>query len=302
MRVRPRDWRVYLAIAIAAAAPVLLGLTGWPPDIRAVEVAALLIATVLNVALERRPAPTSRSTMTISFVIDFAALLLTGSTAATIVATVIAATQVAGFVHLALGGTTGHFEWPSQGVPIAAAAVAYCFVRYASFECLVPLFTRQTVNRQWLRGALRDIPDFLIGAGAAAAIVAAIDHRMWELLLVTAVPLVYVYRACGSHLDRLDREGRQSYVIESLDQGMCIVNREGRCGTTRSNTSSTVRARMRSVVRSLPRYQCWARPSSSARSTMPWRMAVRGRCRRSCCACLAGFEFCESRSSPMPGA
>ena len=249
MRVRPRDWRVYFAMAIAAAAPVLLGLTGWPPDIRAVEVAALLIATVLNVALERRPAPTSRSTMTMSFVIDFAALLLTGSTVATIVATVgvilhglsglerrrvvaalatvIAATQVAGFVHLALGGTTGHFEWPSQGVPIAAAAVAYCFVRYASFECLVPLLTRQTVNRQWLRGALRDIPDFLIGAGAAAAIVAAIDHRMWELLLVTAVPLVYVYRACGSHLDRLDREGRQSYVIESLDQGMCVVNREG---------------------------------------------------------------------------
>jgi diguanylate cyclase (GGDEF)-like protein/PAS domain S-box-containing protein len=239
---------VYVTTAVAASAPLLLGLTGWPPSLRAIEVAGLMLATILSAALERRR-PSAKGGAT-SFVIDFTALLLGGSVAATLVATfgavlrglaesqrrqiavnvvtAIAATQAAGFVHSWLGGTTGHFEWPWQALPIAAAAVAYCLVRYASIECVVPFLTRQSVNRQWLQSVARDAPDYILGAVISVLIVTAIDHQMWGLMLVATVPLVFVYRVYFRHLDRLERERRHRDVIESLDQGICIVDNDGR--------------------------------------------------------------------------
>jgi len=239
---------VYVTTAAAACAPLLLGLAGWPPSLRALEVAGLMMATILSAALERRH-PSAKGGAT-SFVIDFTALLLGGRMAATLVATfgavlrglaesqrrqmavnvltAMAATQAAGFVHWWLGGTTGHFEWPWQGVPIAAAALAYCLVRYTSLECVVPFVTRQSVNWQWLQRVVGDAPDFILAAVISVLVVTAIDHRMWGLLLVAIVPMVFAYRVYFRHLDRLARERRHRDVIESLDEGMCVVNHDGR--------------------------------------------------------------------------
>ena len=239
---------VYVTTAVAATAPLLLGLTGWPPSLRALEVAGLMLATILSSALERRRPSTKAGAA--SFVIDFTALLLGGRVAATLVSTfgavlrglaesqrrqmavnivtAIAATQAAGFAHSWLGGTMGHFEWPWQGLPIAAAAIAYCLIRYTSIECVVPFVTRQAVNRLWLQSAARDVPDYILGAVISVLIVTAIDHRMWGVLLVAMVPLVFVYRVYFRHLDRLEREKRQRDMIESLDEGMCIVDNDGR--------------------------------------------------------------------------
>jgi len=240
---------VYVTTAVAAAAPLLLGgLTEWPPPLAALEVAGLMLATILTAALERQR-PSARDGAT-SFVIDFTALLLGGRMAATLVATfgavlrglaesqrrqmlvnvatAVAATQAAGFVHSWLGGTTGHFEWPWQGVPIACAAIVYCLVRHTLIEWVVPLLTRQPFKTQWLQGVAGDAPDYILAAVVSVLIVAAIDHQMWGVLLVATVPMVFAYRVYFRHLDRLAREQRHHDVIESLDQGMCVVNNEGR--------------------------------------------------------------------------
>jgi diguanylate cyclase (GGDEF)-like protein/PAS domain S-box-containing protein len=207
-----------------------------------------MLATILTAALERQR-PSARGGAT-SFVIDFTALLLGGRMAATLVATfgavlrglaesqrrqlvvnvatAVAATQAAGFVHSWLRGTTGHFEWPWQGVPIASAALVYCLVRYTSIECVVPLLTRRSFNRQWLQCVVRDAPDYILAAVISVLIVTAIDHQMWGLLLVATVPMVFAYRVYVRHLDRLAREQRHRDVIELLDQGMCVVNNHGR--------------------------------------------------------------------------
>jgi diguanylate cyclase (GGDEF)-like protein/PAS domain S-box-containing protein len=207
-----------------------------------------MLATILSAALERqRPSTKGGAT---SFVIDFTALLLGGRMAATLVATfgavlrgltesqrrhlvvnvatAVAATQAAGYVHSWLGGTTGHFEWPWQGLPIAAAAIVYCLVTYTTLECIVPFVTRQSVNRELLHNVARDTPDYILGAVISVLIVTAIDHEMWGLLLVATVPLVFVYRVYFRHLDRLEREQRHRDVIESLDHGICIIDLTGR--------------------------------------------------------------------------
>src|SRR5258705_1696674 len=132
-------------------------------------------------------------------------------------ATVMVAIQAAGFAHRALGGTMGHFVWPWQGVPLAAAVVGYCLVRIASAEVIVPLCTREPVNRSWPKTVLRSGPSYVIGASGAVGLVEVIDHRMWEVLPVAAVPMYFLYRVYCAYMDRLEGEHRRREVIESLD-------------------------------------------------------------------------------------
>ena len=255
--MRPRHrWSAVVALAaIAIGAGVLLGLADWPQSGRTLEFSGLILAAILTSALATQQSTAKDwATMPPSFVIDFTSLLLLGPDATMLVAitgtvtqrltdsqrshplrrmllnaaTVMVATQGAGFAHRALGGTMGPFMWPWQGVPIAAAVVAYCFVKSASAEIIVPLFTRQPVNRSWPKSMLRGCPSYVIGASLAVGLIEVIEHRMWEVLPVGAVPLYFAYRAYCAHVNRLEEEHRRREVIESLDQGMSVIDSNGR--------------------------------------------------------------------------
>jgi diguanylate cyclase (GGDEF)-like protein/PAS domain S-box-containing protein len=254
MRTPSRRSYVLAFAAVAIGAGVLLGLAGWPQPNRTIEFSSLIGAAILISALAvQRSATTDWATMPLSFVIDFTSLLLLGPNATLLVAsagtitqgltdsqrspltlrllmnaaTVMLAAQAAGLTHLALGGTMGQFMWPWQGVPIGAAVVAYCLVKSALAEIIVPLFSRQPVNRSWPKSLLRGCPNYFIGASFAVGVVEVVDHRLWELLPVAAVPLYFAYRAYCAHLNRLEEEHRRREVIESLAQGMSVVDRNG---------------------------------------------------------------------------
>ena len=138
-----------------------------------------------------------------------------------------AAIQAASFAHRSLGGTTGAFAWPWQGLPIAAAVIVYCVVTSASAEIVVPLFAKQPINRSWLQSMLRGCASYFIGAGVAVGLVEVIEHRVWEILPVAAVPLYFAYRAYAAHVNRLEEEHRRREVIESLQQGMSVIDAHG---------------------------------------------------------------------------
>src|SRR5437764_29862 len=176
MATLPRRSGVFVFAAVAIGAGVLLGFAGWPQPHGTLEFCGLMLAAIL-ISASARPQSTTKDwgAMPLSFVIDFTSLLLLGPNATMLVATagmvtqrltdsqrshrplrllvnaatVLLAAQAAGLAHRALGGTMGHFMWPEQGVPIAAAVVGYCLVKSASAEIIVPLFTRQPVNRSW---------------------------------------------------------------------------------------------------------------------------------------------------------
>ena len=164
----------------------------WPQPDGILEFSGLILAAVLTSALAQQPATKNWATMAPSFVIELASLLMLGPNAAMLVAmagaltqrltesehyplhrmlvntaALMAAIQAAGAFHQTLGGTAGHFVWPWQGVPIAAAVIAYCVVRSASAEILVPLVTRQPINRSWLKSLLQGCPNYFIGASLA---------------------------------------------------------------------------------------------------------------------------------------
>jgi diguanylate cyclase (GGDEF)-like protein/PAS domain S-box-containing protein len=244
-------------IAIAATAigaGFLLGFMGVLQPHRPVEFCALILAGSLISAFAQAPASDDRATMPPSFIVELTSLLIFGAHAATLVAiagalargfadthrphaylrtlmnvvTVAAATQAAGFVHQALGGTLGHFRWPLQAAPIAAAVLVYCIIKVLSADVLRPLLAKQSIDRAWWKAILVDSPIYVIGAGIAVGFVELIDHRVWEVLPVAAVPLWFAFRTYSDYAARLDAERRRSEVMESLEQGMCVVDSGGR--------------------------------------------------------------------------
>ncbi len=213
-----------------------------------------MLAAVLTASFAARPSPALDSaTMLPSFVIDFTTLLLLGPLATMLVvtagavareltdsnrshqvrrmflsaATGLMAMLAAGLAHRALGGTTGHFTWPGQAVPIAAAVVAFRFVRSALADVIVPLAARQPVNRSWLKGFFQGCPNYCIGASLAVGLVEAIGRRNWPIVLVAAVPLYFAYRAYSAHVSRLEEERRRREVIKSVGHGMSVVDGSG---------------------------------------------------------------------------
>jgi diguanylate cyclase (GGDEF)-like protein/PAS domain S-box-containing protein len=255
MPILPRHSGIVGVAAAAVGAGVLLGFMGWLQPHRVLEFCGLILAAILVSALAmQRSTSQDRATMPPSFVIDFTSLLLFGPDATLLVATagtithaladspgahpyrrtllhavtVVLATQAAGLAHRALGGTLGQFIWPSQGVPIAAAVVAYCFVKVAAAEVIAPLLARQPINRTWPKALVQNCSIYFIGAGLAVGLVGIIHHRMWEVLPIAAVPLYFAGRTYRDYVSRIEDEHRRREVIDSLDQGMSVIDGNGR--------------------------------------------------------------------------
>jgi PAS domain S-box-containing protein len=186
-----------------------------------------------------------------SFVIEFASLLLLGPNAATLlaiagtvmqrlvntglsasvvlmrIAAATVALQGAGFVHRVLGGSSGEFAWPAQVLPIAAATLTYCAVMGAGEQVAEPLMRKQPVCASWWREILSGVQTHVVGASMAVGCAELIDHRAWELLLVAAVPMFFVYRMYKAHLDGLSNEQHRREIVDALDHGVCVLDNEG---------------------------------------------------------------------------
>jgi diguanylate cyclase (GGDEF)-like protein/PAS domain S-box-containing protein len=90
------------------------------------------------------------------------------------------------------------------------------------------MLARRPVNRARAKGALRGCPIYLLGASVAAGHGAAIDHRKWEILPVAAVLLLFPYRTYADYASRLEEDHRRREVLDSLDQGLCVLDLDGR--------------------------------------------------------------------------
>ena len=189
-----------------------------------------------------------------AFVLIFSSLLVFGSQVATVVAAVsaltpgladsrrpharaqflidalvtVAATLVAAVAYGALGARPGEFTWPRQALPIGAAVVAYHVAQRALAEIVVPFLTRKPVNRSWPKTALRGCPSYLVGASVAAALAEIIAGRMWEVLPVAGASLFFAYAMYADYVNRLEEANRRREVIDFLEQGMAVINHDGR--------------------------------------------------------------------------
>ncbi len=220
--------------------PVFLGL-----------IAATLLTSTFKLKL---PTTKGRATMSVSFVIDFASLLIVGPhktmlltaigaiTQSTIrvayknplhrilfnVACLVVTVQAAGLVYHLTGGTVGRLVWPQDVTALSFSALAYFTVNSGVIALAVSLSTHQPLKRVWHHNFLWGAPSYFIGAAIAVVIGEMVFAGIWGLLPIVGAAVYLTYRAYSVFADRLTDEHRHREVIESLNEGMAVVHRDGR--------------------------------------------------------------------------
>ena len=254
MRALPSRSTVAALAGLFAGAIVVPRLADWVTTDSLFVLSGLVLAAMLvsSLGVHERATP-DRPIMPPAFVVIFTALMLFGANVAMFVAAaatltpafllrrrsvwqaltdtvvVVAATQSADLVHQWLGRTIPDvFVWPWLALPIAAAVIAYQVTHGALANVVVPFITRRPVDRSWPKRALAGSPAYMLGACVAAAVAGVIQRGQWDIAPVAAAALFFTYRIYGDYVHRLEEDHRRREVIDHLDQGMLVLDGEGR--------------------------------------------------------------------------
>src|ERR1041385_9240918 len=186
--------RAYVAGVISAGALVLLYCAMHVHVQQWALFVSLIVLSCLASALKvRLPLTRSASTMSVSYVVDFTALLLLGSEQAVFVAAssaiaqstvnvrkgnpcyrtlfniaaIVLTIEFAGLVFGWSGGDAGDLSWPRIATPLFASATAYRLPNRAAVSIAVSLTSRQPLLRVWNDNFLWTAPNYFVGAAVA---------------------------------------------------------------------------------------------------------------------------------------
>jgi diguanylate cyclase (GGDEF)-like protein/putative nucleotidyltransferase with HDIG domain len=245
MRALPISARFYISAIIIIGAALVVWLGPHATFDSPVLFALLLITSAVTSAFKvSLPLARSGSTMSVSYAVDFAALLLLGRNETMFVATISAwsqcvfrmktqnpvyrtlfsmaclavTVQASGLAYTWLGGVPGHLANDLAAVarPLVGAATVYFVLNTCLIAIAVSLSTRQTFIGVWNENFLWSAPSYFVGAGAAAlAAWAVMTSGMW-LGLLAGAPLYLTYRTYKVYLGRIDDERRHSREMADL--------------------------------------------------------------------------------------
>jgi diguanylate cyclase (GGDEF)-like protein/putative nucleotidyltransferase with HDIG domain len=249
MKSLPLPARLFVCAVIAAGAALLAVYfpvkTLESPGLFLLLLALSSVTSVFKVTL---PLARSGSTMSVSYAVDFASLLLLGPDETMLVAAVsawsqctfrikernpahrtlfsmgclIVTVQAAGTVYIYLGGVPGQFDLGRLAKPLVGAATTYFLINTAMIATAIAWSTKQGVVKVWNENFLWSAPSYFVGAGAAAAAVGVLNFVSIRWLLpLAAAPLYLTYRSYKVYLGRIDDE--QRHVREMADLHLATI-------------------------------------------------------------------------------
>ena len=243
MRALPSAAQAFIVAVIAAGAATL----AWTlPQVRLdtpyLFLALLLLSNVTS-AFKVALLSASGSTMSVSYTIDFAALLLLGPNPTTIIAVSSAWSQctfrmkqptplyrtlfsmaslaitvrAAGWVYERLGGAPGVLvDSFTVAAALVGAATTYFIFNTVLISAAIALSSRQAFVTTWNQNFLWSAPSYFVGAAAAfAAGWLVLNVGMW-LGLLLAAPVYLIYRTYKVYLGRIDDERRHVQEMSDL--------------------------------------------------------------------------------------
>ena len=248
----PLTARIYV-IAITAIGGVL-GVVHFPVAIfndRGRMSLFLLLAglsVITSIFKVKLPLARSGSTMSVSYAVDFAALLLLGPDETMIVAVasaysqctfrtsernalhrtffsmacLVITVQAAGFAYTRLGGVPGTLDLSELPKALVGAGTTYFIVNTMAIATAIALSTRQSVMKVWNENFLWSAPSYFVGAGAAAiAAWLVIDLSAHWIAPLALAPLILTYRTYKVYLGRIEDE--QRHVREMADLHLATI-------------------------------------------------------------------------------
>ena len=244
MKSLPLAARIYVGGIIAAGAVLLVACfpTQFVGNIY-LFIGLLLLSSVTSVFKVNLPLARRSSTMSVSYAVDFASLLLLGPAETMVVAAasafsqctfrikernpihrtlfsmacLVVTVQAAGLVYLWLGGHPGEINLATLAKPLVGAATAYFLFNTLTVATAIALSTKQPLFKVWNENFLWSAPSYFVGAGAAAAVswmMSGISGQ-WFVPLAAA-PLYLTYRTYKVYLGRVEDERRHTQEMAEL--------------------------------------------------------------------------------------
>ena len=129
--------------------------------------------------------------------------------------------QAAGQVYQRLGGTTGG-DLRLMAIPLAGMALTYFLVNTVPIAIAIALATQQSVWRIWKSEFASSAPSYLLGAAAAAVVIAVTERSgYWLTLLLTAAPLYLTYKMYRAGRES---EARQGAILEAAHDAIITMD------------------------------------------------------------------------------
>jgi diguanylate cyclase (GGDEF)-like protein/putative nucleotidyltransferase with HDIG domain len=235
--------RLFVGAVLAAGAIVLAAFIPRSfdnPILFAFLLSCSSLASALKVSL---PLASSGSTMSVSYAVDFAALLLLGADQTMLVAAASAWSQctfrtqsrsapyrtlfsmaslvltvkAAGWTYTLFGGTSSvPFTVLSITKPLVGAATTYFVFNTLLIATAIGLSTRQAILRVWNENFLWSAPSYFVGALAAAIAASVIDRGGYWMASLAAAPLYLTYRTYKVYMGRIQDQQRHVAQVSDL--------------------------------------------------------------------------------------
>ncbi len=245
MKDLPLAARIYVGVVLVAGAIVLIyfGARSEVPNLGLF--AALLLFSSLASALKvSLPLTTSGSTMSVSYAVDFASLLLLGADPTMVVgatsawaqctfktqarppvyrtlfsmASLVLTVKATGLVYTAFGGPPpgAAFSFTEMARPLVCAATTYFLFNTAFVATAIGLSSQQPISRVWHENFLWSALSYFVGAVAAAGAAWIIDRGGYWMALLAAPPPYLIYRTYKVYLGRIQDQQRHVQQISDL--------------------------------------------------------------------------------------
>jgi PAS domain S-box-containing protein len=209
----------------------------------------LILLSSLTSAFKVQFPITSGSNMSVSYVVDIAALILRGPHATMIVgaasgwsqttlnartpnpayrtlfnmAILVLTVEAAGQVFQRLGGTPDA-DLGAVTIPLAGMALTYFIVNTVPIAIAIALTTNQGPWRIWKTDFASSAPSYALGAAAAAVVIKVTESAgYWLTLLLAAAPLFLTYKMYRAGKES---DARQGAILEAAHDAIMTMDHQ----------------------------------------------------------------------------
>jgi diguanylate cyclase (GGDEF)-like protein/putative nucleotidyltransferase with HDIG domain len=222
----------------------------------------LLLLSSMSAALKvYLPLTTGGSTMSVSYAVDFASLLLLGPHATMFVAagsaiaqcnlnkkernpvyrtlfsvaSLVITVQGAGLAFRLLGGTGSAMAFTALARPLVGAATVYFLLNTGLVATAIALSTRHNILTTWHNNFLWSAPSYFVGAGTAALAASLVAHAGYWVAPFTFAPLYLMYRTYKVYMGRIEDE--QRHVQQTSDLHLATIEALARAIDAKDQTT-----------------------------------------------------------------
>ena len=244
MKDLPVPARIYVAAVLTAGAVVLATFLPRVIEPLGLFIGLLVISSAASAFKVTLPLASAGSTMSVSYAVDFASLLLLGADPTMLVAATSAWSQctfrvekraplyrtlfsmaslvltvkATGLVFASLGGPPPGEPFSTLTIPrpLVGAATVYFICNTFFIATAISLSTRQPLLRVWNENFLWSAPSYFVGALAAAVGAWVIQLGGYWMAALATAPVYLTYRTYKVYLGRIQDQQRHVQQVSDL--------------------------------------------------------------------------------------